>query len=184
MITWALSLMSRNVLLITILVLVPAIGRVIQTDEVRIVNKQTYWLIEIIVEGARVILFIFLIGSGVFSLGIERIKSIFKTPKMQWYVIPSTVFHSIKTHYFELLATTVVFTLLAFLLNSLIQYLVSDEKLLLSIHKNTTLKFLNKTSLSLFLKNLSVIPLTLFYEAWLILTLLNLLSTVHSGLKQ
>jgi hypothetical protein len=173
MLNWASAIIVQNLLLVSLFIFVPAIGRVVQTNGLGSINTFIYWLLEIPVEGARVLFLLLLVGNGKIISGLGLIISIFRISKEQWKLVASTIVNSFKFYSTELIVTTLAFIFMAIALNYLIKYTAGNEELLSGLQQFSPLKSFNSLSLTLFLKNLTIIPLTLMFEIWLVLRLVN-----------
>jgi len=173
MLNWVNNIIMQHLLLVLVLIFIPAIGRVIQTNGFGNINTFTYWMLEIPVEGARILFLIFLIGDGKFVQGLERLDVPIRMIKEQWKTVPATIINNLKLHSTELIITTLAFILFALVLNYLIKYTINSGQLVFKLQQSILLKYFNPVSVILFLKNITIIPLTIIFEVWLILKLLK-----------
>ena len=173
MLGWSSNIIMQHLLLVLTFIFIPAIGRVVQTNGLGNISTSTYWLLEFPVEGARILFLLLLIGDGKIDKGIELLISMFRMTKDQWKTVPTAIINNLKLHSTELLITTFVFVLVALALNYLIKYAANSEEFLFKLQQFSLLRSFNSQSLTLFLKNLTVIPFTILFEVWLILRLLN-----------
>ncbi len=173
MLSWGSSIITKNLLLVLVLILIPATGRIIQAHGFGPVARTTYWLLEIPVETSRVLFFLLLAGDGKISGGIHALGALLRLPEEDWKIIPNTIINSFKPHSVELIATTTVFIVCILVFNYLIKYGAENPQLLSGLRQVSFLKLMNPQSLTLFFKNLTVIPLTIIFEVWLALRLLD-----------
>lgn len=173
MLNWSGNIIVQHLMLVLTFIFIPALGRIVQTSGLGSINTFTYWVLEIPVEGARILFLFLLIGNGKIAKGLELIISIFSLTKEQWKSVTSTVINNLRLYTTELLVTTLAFILLAVAVNYLIKYAANSEQLLFKIQQFSLLKNFNSVSLTLFVKNLTIIPLTLIFEIWLVLKLIN-----------
>lgn len=131
-------------------------------------------LLEIPVEGSRILLLLRLMGNGGVRGGIIAVKNIFRMKGYEWNGAGAVMLRRLKQHYKELLLWLIIYGLLAFIINYAIAIISNNPNV---IHSLKQLWFiaptLNATAITLFLKNLSVIPLTLFFEVWFVLRILG-----------
>lgn len=173
MISWASNIIVKHLFLILALIFISAMGRAIQTNGVGAISKTGYWLLEIPVETSRVSLFLLFLGGGSIFSGLKIISALFQMTRQEWKVVPNTMTRSLASHSMELLATTIAMVAIALVINCFIRYGAESPKLLSDSSQFSLLKSFSVQSLTLFLKNLTVIPLVIIFEVWLIFKLLN-----------
>jgi hypothetical protein len=172
MITWSLKFFADNFILMTALLLTASVGRAVQFNALGPISKTTNWLLEIPVEGSRIMLVLILIGGGSISKGFEAIIYLFQMTGVQWTNVGVTMLKGIKEYYINILVAILIVTVLAFSINYLISQLSMNNKVIDGIRQVSFLKTFNANAMTFFLKNLTVIPLILFFEVWLFLKIL------------
>ncbi|MPR33309.1 hypothetical protein [Salmonirosea aquatica] len=177
----AVNFFRKHFLIVLGLGLIAALGRVIQLGGFGEISSGVTIILEVVVESARVLLFLYVIGLANVKAGFVRIKKIFTHKadrRAQW----SIALRNLRTQWFTLLLNFIMFSLVAWLLNYLIDQLAYETCLYLTLRENG---ILNDTSsewtILLFFKNLSVIPFTLIFEAMFLLFITNKLGKYKNG---
>jgi len=149
--------------------LLAALGRVAQLGGFGLVTSWMNFLLEIAVEGARVLLFLYVLGLADVKRGWLRVRRFFANSaqrKLLW----GTAVHNFKTQWVPILLNILGFLLIASALNFLIDWLAYGTPLLLKLKENGLLvPFSSEWVLLLFFKNLTVIPLMIVFETVLVL---------------
>ena len=164
---------KKHFLVIITLGLVAAFGRVIQLGGFGEINSTTNVILEIVVQSARVLLFLYVLGFANIKDGILRIRNFFSpkvNKKLQW----SIALQNLKRQWSSILLNVIGFSLIAFVLNFLIEMLAYETCLYLTLKNDGILaQSSSEWTILLFFKNISVIPFTLIFQTLLILWLLN-----------
>ena len=149
--------------------LLAALGRVAQLGGFGPVTSWMNFFLEIAVEGARVLLFLYVLGLADVKRGWLRIRRFFANSdqrKLLW----DTAVHNFKTQWVPILLNILGFLLIASALNFLIDWLAYETPLLLKLKENGLLSTSSSEwVLLLFFKNLTVIPLMIVFETVLAL---------------
>jgi len=154
--------------------LAAALGRAIQLGAIGELRGGVNFLLEIIIESARVLTFLLVIGEGSIDKGLQRIKGIFYLNRDQWKSIRETVITKLKVNWIALLANLVIYSVIAFVVNFIIDKLTYDTNLLNGL-KNSHILAPQTTEwvLLLFFKNMTVIPFTIIFNGILMLWITN-----------
>ena len=165
--------LKKHLLIIFALGLVAAFGRVIQLGGFGQVTRQGNIFLEIVIELARILLFLYVLGLASFKTGALRIKQLFTNTtsrKLYW----SIVLQKIKTQWIEIVLNFLVFSGIAWVINYLIDLLAYQTCFYLTLKKNEILNHASSEwTIILFFKNISVIPFTLTFEALFLLWIIN-----------
>lgn len=174
--TWviqALVFFKSHFLVILILGLIAAFGRAAQLRAFGEVSPFVSTMLEIAIQSARVAIFIYALGLTNVKKGLSRIKSII-TSRSKWSESWKSARHKITTEWLSLLASLIIYLLIAFAINLLIDYTTYQTCLYYKLKANDIIS--NTASewvIILFLKNLSVIPFTLVFNALFLLWITN-----------
>ena len=156
--------------------LIAALGRVLQLGGFGAISTSTNIVLEVIVEAARILLFLYVLGLADIKKGLLRIKHLFmhkNKRKQQWKI----TIHNTKKRWAAILLNLCGFLLIAWALNYLIDILAYETCLYLTLKKDGILAASSsERTILLFFKNLSVIPFTLVFETLLLLWINNKLS--------
>lgn len=153
--------------------LIAALGRVVQLEGFGKISASTNILLEIIVEAARIVLFLYVLGFANLKKGLLRIQHFFTNKckrKQQW----KTALQNTKKGWAAIVLNLVGFLFIAWTLNYLIELLAYETCFYLTLKKDGILApTSSEWTILLFFKNLSVIPFTLVFETLLLLWLTN-----------
>ena len=168
-----LQFFKKHCLVILGLGFVAALGRVIQLGGFGAITNWAYIILEIIVESARILLFIYVLGLANVKTGLNRIRQFFthqNDRRRKWAV----VLQNLKRNWVSILLNTIGFLLIVGILNYLIDLLAYETCLYLSLKNDGFLSPVSSEwTILLFFKNLSVIPFTLVFETLLVLWISN-----------
>lgn len=166
----------KHFLVIMGLGLVAAFGRVIQLGGFGEVSSGANIFLEILVEAARVSLFLYVLGVANIKNGLLRIRHLFtqkENRKLRWII----AIQNLKNQWVSVLLNFVGFAVIAWTLNYMIDLLAYETCLYLALKKDGILApSSSEWTILLFFKNLSVIPFTLVFETLFILWITNTLS--------
>ncbi len=153
--------------------LVAAFGRVIQLGGFGQVTSTTSVILEIVIESARVLLFLYVLGFSDVGKGVSRIRTFFvNRESRRLHLIAAG--NNLKNHWLLILLNFIAFLLVAAALNYLIDLLAYKTCLYLKLKEDGILSpSSSEWTILLFFKNLSVIPFTLAFEAIFLLWLTN-----------
>lgn len=167
---------KKHFMVITGLGLVSAFGRVIQLGGFGEISAWANFVLEVIVESSRILLFLYVLGLANIRKGFFRIKHFFTQKanrKLRWRI----AIQKLKSQWLSILLNIAGFLLIAWTLNYLIDLLAYKTCLYLSLKKNGVLdNSSSEWAILLFFKNLSVIPFTLVFETLFVLWLTNKLN--------
>ncbi|WP_338869467.1 hypothetical protein WBJ53_20200 [Spirosoma sp. SC4-14] len=153
--------------------LVAGFGRVVQLGGFGPISSTTHLLLEIIIESARIMLVLYVLGLASVRNGLIRIGRFFtqKTNrKAQWDI----AVQNLKKQWLSIILNLIGFAVIAWTLNYLIDLLAYETCLYLTLKKDGILaQSASEWTLLLFFKNLSVIPFTLVFETLFILWITN-----------
>lgn len=169
----SLAFIRRHFLVVTGLGLVAGLGRVIQLGGFGEITSSTHIFLELIIESARVLLVLYVLGLASVRNGILRVRHFFtrkRDRKTQW----SIIIQNLRKQWLSILFNFIGFALIAGLLNYLIDLLAYETCLYLTLKKDGILApASSEWTILLFFKNLSVIPFTLVFETLFILWITN-----------
>jgi len=144
--------------------LIAGIGRVVQLGAFGPVGKLENIILEVLIEGARLFLIIYIVGLSSTGLGIHRIKRFFTHREKRKQFLLST-FTRFKSNWLPTLVSIVGFSIIAFSLNVLIDALAYQTCLYITLKSGGILApTASEWTILLFFKNLSVIPFTLVFQ--------------------
>jgi hypothetical protein len=153
--------------------LVAAFGRVIQLGGFGAITSWMNIVLEVVVESARVLLFLYVLGLANVKTGVLRIRRLV-TERYNRKVQFAAAVQKFKTQLFSILLNIAGFLIIAAIINYGIDLLAYQTCLYLTLKKDGILADASSEwTILLFFKNLSVIPLTLVFEAVFLLWITN-----------
>jgi len=150
---WAFRFVAAHPGLVLGLSLVSALGRAVQLGGLGPVGGTTSAFLEVVVEGARVLLFLGVIGLGGVAEGLRTVASAFARPPGGWRESGRRVRARLRAEWRALMADIAGFGLIAFAINAAIEAVAAP-----GAYPRIFL-----------LKNLTVIPLTIVFQCGLLL---------------
>lgn len=170
--TWlreTLLFFRSHYLIVLGLGLIAAMGRIVQLGAFGPISPAWHIAMEIMVESARILLFVYALGLTHLRKGFSRIK-LMLTSGRAWTAHWKEARTRLKTHWRSLLTSFVIYLLIAWATNLLIDYTAYQTCLYykLKVH-NIIAESSSEWVIILFFKNLSVIPLTLIFNALFLL---------------
>jgi len=177
----ALLFFKTHFVIILALGLIAAFGRATQLGAFGPVSSSFHFLLEIIIQSARLLIFVYTLGFTNVKKGLSRIKKIVTT-KAAWKENWHTACKKIKTEWPSLLTSFVIYLLIALVINKLIDYAAYQTCLYYKLKTNEIIS--NQASewvIILFFKNISVIPFTLVFNALFLLWITNKISLVSEN---
>lgn len=149
--------------------LVAAMGRIVQLGAFGPVSSGAHIALEVVVECARILLFVYALGLTHLRKGLSRIKLMLTSGKA-WKEHWQKASVRLRAEWGSLLASFVIYLLIAWVINLLIDYTAYQTCLYykLKVHNIIDEKS-SEWVIILFFKNLSVIPLTLIFNALFLL---------------
>ena len=167
---------KKHFLTIMGLGLIAAFGRVIQLGGFGQISTWMNVILEVVVESARILIFLYVLGLANVKNGVLRIKHIL-THKDDRKTLLTNAIHKLKKQWFLVCLNIIGFLLIASAINYLIDLLAYETCLYLSLKTDGILaESSSEWTILLFFKNLTVIPLTLIFDTVLLLWLANKLS--------
>ncbi|GAB3274533.1 hypothetical protein GCM10027347_47480 [Larkinella harenae] len=142
-----------------------ALGRAIQMRIFGPVPPSFHLALEIVVESARIMTVLVIIGHGNIQQGVRKSASIMQLKKKEWRAVGQAIRTNFRLHWANVFIHLMVFSLLAFGFNRLNDWIANHSAVFYGmkdfgiIHEQAT-----PTPLFFFLKNLTVIPFTLLFE--------------------
>ncbi|QHT71041.1 hypothetical protein GXP67_32515 [Rhodocytophaga rosea] len=156
--------------------LVAAIGRAVQMKAFGPISPSSNVILEIVIESARVLIFLYALGLSNVRSGFTKLIRIFSSSdsrKKSWY----TAFQKLKNQWLSLLTNMTVFLLSAWVINFLIDYAAYQTCLYATLKSNQIISDQASVwAFILFFKNISVIPFTLVFNALFLLWITNKLT--------
>jgi len=165
---------GRHFILIFGLGVVAALGRAIQLGARGEVSGGVDSFLEIVIATARILTFLFVLGESKIGDGVKRVISVFQLDRAQWKSIGSNIIYRLKSNWLALLINLVVYSAIAMMINFLIDNIAYNSNLLKSL-QNSHILASNTTEwvLLLFFKNITVIPFTIIFNAFILLWITN-----------
>ena len=164
---------KRHFWVIFSLGLVAAFGRAVQLKAFGPISPTSNLLLEVIVESARVLIFIYTLGFTQVKTGIILLLR-FVTNQQSRKRYGCLAIQKIRNEWPAVLLNLLVFSAIAFLLNGLINHIAYETCLYITLKTRQIIADqASEWAIILFLKNLSVIPFTLVFNALFCLWLAN-----------
>ena len=164
---------QHHFLFIFSLGLIAAFGRAIQLRAFGPVSPTAHVLLEIVVEFARILIFLYALGFTNVRKGIGRVVQFVTNKqgrKQHWRLAMQTL----RSKWGALLINFLAFLVIAFMFNVLINHIAYETCLYITLQARQLIS--DQTSewaIILFFKNISVIPFTLIFNALFCLWLVN-----------
>ena len=156
--------------------LIAAFGRVIQLGGFGEISNWMNIVLEVVIESARIFLFLYVLGLANVRSGVLRIKHLL-TDKDNRKKFLTIAIQKLKKQWFSISLNVIAFLVIAWTINFLIELLAYETCLYLTLRKGGILAdSSSEWTILLFFKNLTVIPLTLIFDTVLLLWLSNKLS--------
>ena len=161
--------------------LIAALGRVIQLGGFGEIATWMNIVLEVVIESARILLFLYVLGLANVRSGVIRIKHLLTHKDHRKKLLTSSI-QKLKKHWFSISLNVIAFLLIAWAINYLIELLAYETCFYLTLKKDGILAdSSSEWTILLFFKNLTVIPLTLIFDTVLLLWLTNKLSTYRKA---
>jgi len=181
LLTNTLHFFRKHFMAIIGLGLIAAFGRVIQLGGFGEIANWMNIVLEVVIESARILLFLYVLGLANVRSGVLRIKHLL-THKDHGKKLLTSSIQKLKKHWFSISLNVIAFLLIAWAINYLIELLAYETCFYLTLKKDGILAdSSSEWTLLLFFKNLTVIPLTLIFDTVLLLWLTNKLSTYRKA---
>lgn len=160
--------------------LIAAFGRVIQLGGFGQITSFMNIILEVAVESARILLFLYVLGLANIKKGILRIKYMLIHREDRKKLL-TVAFQKMKKQWLSVSLNIVGFLLIAWTINYLIDLLAYETCLYLTLKTDGILaESSSEWTILLFFKNLTIIPLTLIFDTILLLWLSNKLSNYRN----
>ncbi|AKD54496.1 hypothetical protein [Spirosoma radiotolerans] len=173
---WTIStirFLKNHFLTIFGLGLVAAFGRAIQLKAFGPVSPLSNTLLELVVESARILIFLYTLGLTNVRKGVVRLVQ-FATNKQGREQGWRLAIQKMRTNWGSLLVNLVAFLGIAFLFNALITHIAYETCLYITLKSRQVISSqASEWAIILFFKNISVIPFTLVFNALFCLWLVN-----------
>ncbi|GAB3513637.1 hypothetical protein GCM10027341_55890 [Spirosoma knui] len=170
---YTIAFFRNHFLVIFGLGFIAAVGRAIQLNAFGPISSELNIGLEIIVESARILLFVYALGLTNIRAGIARLVRFVtnrQRRKQSWRLSLQTM----RKNWLAILVNLCVFSVLAFLMNAFIDHIAYETCLYITLKARQLISAqASEWVLILFFKNLSVIPFTLLFNAVFCLWLVN-----------
>lgn len=145
--------------------MVAALGRVIQLGGFGEITTSFHVILEVVIESARLFLFLYVLGLSNVKKGGSYIKYLFtqsENRKQNWRI----ALGRLRQQWASILLNLLVFSGVAYSINYLIDLVAYETCLLLTLKQDGLIaNTASEWTILLFFKNLSVIPFTLTFQA-------------------
>ncbi|MCE6992132.1 hypothetical protein [Dyadobacter sp. CY323] len=169
----SLRFIKKHLLLILFLGLVAGLGRAAQLRAFGPISPMLDTFLEIVIQTARILIFLFSLGLTNIKKGINRFLKIFSpqtSDRPNW----KTALTILKQQWIAVVLNISAFMVIAFLINLLIDHIAYETCLYATLRADGIISSdSSEWSIILFLKNISIIPLTLVFNATLLLWFVN-----------
>jgi len=163
-----ISFFKKHFLVVFTLGFIAGLGRVIQLRGFGPVSPSMHLVLEVIIETARAALFLYILGSASFKMGLHRFAGLFRRGAKRAELI-KLASQNLKHRWKSLLLNFVVYLLLAWVINVLIDKLAYETCFYLTMKDRGILSpNSSEWTIILFFKNLTVIPLTFIFNTLLL----------------
>lgn len=172
---------KKNFITIMALGVIAALGRVIQLGGFGQITSWMNIIIEVLVESARILIFLYVLGFANIKKGILRIKRIVIHNGDRKKLLAVALL-KLKDQWLTVSLNIIGFSLIVWAINFLIDLLAYETCLYLTLKTDGILaESSSEWTILLFFKNLTVIPLTLIFDTVLLLWLTNKLSNYRKA---
>lgn len=162
--------LKKNFLLITIFGITAGVGRYNQEVGIGELSATTHALLEIIVNLARVLIILVVIGQGHLQAGFNNVINVFRLSTADWQEVWTNVKGNFSSNFLAILVNLILFIVIAVIINITL-FALFEYTAFLTWLKSAA--FINhaasKWPVVLFLKNISIIPFTLVFETLFVL---------------
>jgi hypothetical protein len=165
--------LKKHLIVIFGLGLIAAFGRVLQLGGFGQITPGFNIFLEVVVEFVRVLIFVYVLGMASIRNGALRIKQVLTDKASRTFYWRIGV-QKIKRQWVEILVNFFAFISIAWMINYLIDLLAYQTCLYLALKENRILsQTSSEWSIILFVKNISVIPFTITFNALFLLWIVN-----------
>ena len=158
--------------------LIAAFGRAIQLGAFGSITSWANITLEVIVESARIAIFLYVLGLANVKKGVARIRHLFtdKANLKRNFVV---AINKVKKQWSAILLNLVIFSVITWTINYLIDVLAYQTCLYITLKQGGLLsESSSEWVILLFFKNISVIPFTLVFNALFALWITNKLKNL------
>ncbi|RYU94630.1 hypothetical protein [Emticicia agri] len=156
---------KRNFLLILFLGAVAGMGRFFQEGGYCSISSSTHGILEVIVNGARLLIIIVVIGQGYMQAGFRNFVNLFSLTKSKWYAVWTTIKDNFSANFLAILVNFIIYIVIAAIFNIALFALFDYTPFLEWLRANELIgPAASKWPVLLFFKNISIIPFTLIFE--------------------
>jgi hypothetical protein len=168
---------KKHYLIILALGMVAALGRAAQLRAFGAVSPVADNVLEVLIQSARIMVFVYSLGLTNVKKGALRLGHLF-TSKATWKENSRIAFQKFREDWRSILASMVIYLLIALLINKLIDYTAYQTCLYAKLKTHSIISGdSSEWVIILFFKNLSVIPFTLVFNALFLLWITNKTAT-------
>jgi hypothetical protein len=156
--------------------LIASVGRLLQVGWEASLPPAGSAFLELLVGGARVAVFLLAVGNGKVGKGIEALRTIFRIPKDERDAAVLLMWRNAKGHWTAILRDITLFGIAAVVINVGIGVIAEGRtasSLLIGLGISNADGETMQNAATLFMKNLTVIPLTIVFLCGMIRYLLN-----------
>lgn len=165
--------LRKHFAVITGLGLIAAFGRVIQLEGFGEIASWMNIVLEIIIESARIVIFLYVLGLANIKNGVLRIRRLL-TQKGNRKLHLAAAIQKLKKQWLSVTLSIIGFLMITLGINYLINLLAYETCLYLTLKREGILSdSASEWTILLFAKNLSVIPFMLVFEAVFLLWVSN-----------
>ena len=157
---WSVKFYAKYAASIIGLGLLSSVGRAMQLGWSEYLSGMQHLLLEIVVEAARLAIFLVVVGEGSFTAGVMRIKSVCN---MTNHV---SIWNNLKGRWVAVIWSIAAFIIFACLVNVVIDRIANNDAVFSTVRnlgfpptKDASLRF----AIIFFLKNITIIPFTLVW---------------------
>jgi hypothetical protein len=171
-----LHFFKKHFLVVMGLGLVAALGRVIQLGGFGQIATWTNIMLEVVIESSRILLFLYVMGLANVKSGFLLIKRFFTNKDNRKTTFIAAI-QKLRKQWLPIALNILGFLIIAWCINYLIDLVAYETCLYLTLKKDGILtESSSEWTILLFFKNLTIIPLTLIFDAVLFLWLSTQLS--------
>ncbi len=165
---------KRNFILIILLGAMAGLGRFFQEGGYGQINPSMHGILEVVINGARLLIILLIIGQGYMQAGVRNFANIFSLTKAKWHTIWANVKDNFSTNFLAILINFIIYIVIAAIFNILLFALFDYTSILEWLKSNELISpTASKWPILLFFKNISIIPFTLVFETLFVMWLVE-----------
>lgn len=169
----SLRFLKKHFLVILSLGLIAGLGRAAQLKAFGEISATLHLVLEVIIQSARILIFLFALGVTNVLSGLKRVAAIFSVKKDSSQMRRAAL-GKFRMHWKRMLWNLCAFLIISFLINLFIDHIAYETCMYISLQERGILYAdASEWTIILFLKNLSVIPFTLVFNAMCLLWFVN-----------